>query len=206
MYKDIAGRPITVWIVGSSIVKHAFVQARGRPGGIHLGLQRVGVSVWWQFKGGMIWRELNKVINTMMYYESAPSYIILHLGGNDIGKTKVGVLRNEMKNTVLNINNQMPHTGIIWSQILPRIQWRHSSNNQAMNDCRSRINNALAAQIMGLGGCYLKYPDILPNFTFIQEKDGVHLTELGNDIFLNTVQGALELFITSSERIFPPQH
>ncbi|XP_071179520.1 uncharacterized protein [Mytilus edulis] len=42
----------TVWIVGSSIIKHAFGEARGRPGGVNLGLQRMGVNIWWQGKCG----------------------------------------------------------------------------------------------------------------------------------------------------------
>jgi hypothetical protein len=32
----------TVWIGGSAIFKHTFVAARGRPGGVNLGLQRIG--------------------------------------------------------------------------------------------------------------------------------------------------------------------
>ncbi|VDI29458.1 Hypothetical predicted protein, partial [Mytilus galloprovincialis] len=49
-------RHATVWIVGSSIIKHAFGEARGRPGGVNLGLQRMGVNIWWQGKCGDQWR------------------------------------------------------------------------------------------------------------------------------------------------------
>jgi hypothetical protein len=49
------GNPDTnVWIVGSSIIKEAFVSARSRPGGTCLGLGRLNVSTWWQGKRGMV--------------------------------------------------------------------------------------------------------------------------------------------------------
>ncbi|VDI73212.1 Hypothetical predicted protein [Mytilus galloprovincialis] len=60
-YKGIVGDPVNVWIVGSSIVKHAFVTARDRPGGVNLGLGRLNASFWWQGKGGMIVRSMLKV-------------------------------------------------------------------------------------------------------------------------------------------------
>ena len=43
-------------------------------------------------------------------------------------------------------------------------------------------------------GYYIHYPDIRKTAQFISA-DGVHLTALGNGIFLNTLQGALEKLI-----------
>jgi hypothetical protein len=37
-YQRIIARTIKVWIVGSSIVKDAFIEARRTPGGVDLGL------------------------------------------------------------------------------------------------------------------------------------------------------------------------
>jgi lysophospholipase L1-like esterase len=45
-------------------------------------------------------------------------------------------------------------------------------------------------------GYYIHYPDIRKTAQFISA-DGVHLTALGNGIFLNTLQGALEKLILS---------
>ena len=68
--------------------------------------------------------------------------------------------------------------------------------------CRIRINSAIASFVLENGGHYIKYPDILHNSTFLKE-DGVHLTDLGNDIFLNNLQGALEMFICSGSYTYP---
>ena len=40
-----------IWIVGSSIVKHAFTHARKSLEGVNLGLGQCHAKVWWQGKG-----------------------------------------------------------------------------------------------------------------------------------------------------------
>jgi hypothetical protein len=86
---------------------------------------------------------------------------------------------------------------LIWSQILPRLNWRYSHNLAVMDKCRRRLNSPIGAHITRNGGCYICYPDFKATNQFIST-DGVHLTKLGNAIFLNTIQGGLETFILSN--------
>ncbi|CAC5404273.1 unnamed protein product [Mytilus coruscus] len=79
---------------------------------------------------------------------------------------------------------------------------RQSESHDGMMTCRLRINSAIASFVLQHEGHYIKYPDIFPTSTFLK-KDGVHLTDLGNDIFLNTLQGALEMFICSGSSTYP---
>lgn len=192
------GNPDTnVWIVGSSIIKDAFVSAKSRPGGTCLGLSRLNVSIWWQGKRGRVTRQIKGKIRLMKKYEDPPQFIILHVAGNDLGCEKVGFLRNNLKNIIRWILIELPNTTIIWSQILPRLKWRYSDNQTAMHECRYRINNSIASFVTKLGGHYIRYPDIHRNYTFLKS-DGVHLTPVGNDIFLNIMQGAIEYFMLSN--------
>ena len=92
---------------------------------------------------------------------------------------------------------ELPNTTIIWSQILPRLKWRYSENQTAMHECRYRINNSIAFFVTKLGSHYSRYPDICRNYTFLKS-DGVHLTPVGNGIFLNILQGAIEYFMSSN--------
>ena len=46
------------------------------------------------------------------------------------------------------------------------------------------------------GGGYIRYPDINMS-EHVLLSDGVHLTSLGNEVFLNTLQGTFEKFILS---------
>ena len=183
-----------MWVLGSSIVKEAFIAARRRPGGVNLGLSNLNVSIWWQGKSGMVASQIKPHIITMLKYEEPPTFLVIHVAGNDLGNIKVGYLRNQLKSIIRWIKNSMPHTILIWSQILPRTDWRYSSNRAAMSKARYRINNSVADFIVKSGGKYIRYPDIKPNSYFLKQ-DGVHLTDLGNNIFLNTLQGGLEFFI-----------
>lgn len=182
--------------MGSSIVKHGFVAARQRPGGINLTLQRMGVSIWWQGKSGLTLSKLKNHIKVMLKLEDPPNYIVIHIGGNDIGHIRLGYLHYQLEEFMSWLAQLMPETTLIWSQILPRMKWRYSENLKAIERCRLRLNSSVGVHMVRHGGCYIRYPDIKATKDFIME-DGVHLTKVANGIFLNILQGALESIITN---------
>ena len=183
--------------MGSSIVMNRFIEARQQPGGANLSLKRsLGVTIWWQWRGGLTLNRLNGHIRTLIRLEDTPNYIVIHIVGNDIGNVRVGYLLYLLVNFMSWLSHEMPNTEIIWSQILPRKTWRYSNNTKSMEDCRRKLNSSLGRYMVRHDDYYIKYPDIKPDNIFISS-DGVHLTKLGNIIFLNTLQGALEYFVTS---------
>lgn len=93
----IAGLSTRIWIVGSSIVKHAFCTARNRPVGVNLGLSRLGATVWLQGRSGLILSKMEGQINTMIRYEDQPDVIIINIGGNDIETILLGYLQYQLK-------------------------------------------------------------------------------------------------------------
>lgn len=144
----------------------------------------------------MLIYDLQSVIRTMLRYEAPPAYIVLHIGGNDIGNEKVGYLRNRIKVILRSIKRKMPDTIIIWSQILPRSSYRYSDNIKAMEKCRYRINNSIAKFVLTMGGKYIRHPDLFQNRSYLYEKDGVHPTKLGYELFLKDIQGGIEQFVS----------
>lgn len=194
---------IEAWFVGSSIVKRAFVAARDRPGGVSLGLQRLGINMWWQGKGGMIWTDMYKKIKTLLKVNDKPQYLIMHCAANDMGKTKLKELIENVKTTLGKIQLLLPDTKIIWSQLLPRRKWRYSEVVNAMNKSLKRLNSSIAAELVRKGGGYIKYPDIKPNDELLFDRDGVHLSEKGTEIFLNTICAAIEQFSKTGILVYP---
>ena len=177
--------------------------ARTRPGGVNLGLQRLQTNVWWQGRSGLTLDKIRAHIRVMMRFEDAPQFIVIHIGGNDIGNVRIGLLQLKMKQFISWLDDQMPHTRIIFSQILPRKDWRFSNDNVAMDRCRRRLNSTVATYTMRNGGYYIRYPDNKYDDNFLKE-DGVHLTSLGNEVFLNIIQGAIGTFLSNSRsRSFP---
>ena len=52
----------TIWMLGSSIIKHAQVESVLRPGGSNLNLERINVSLWWQgYRGLQLIRVIQKL-------------------------------------------------------------------------------------------------------------------------------------------------
>lgn len=132
-----------------------------------------------------------------------PAYLIIHAGGNDIGSIKARDLRNFIKQTLSNLIVLYPHTCIVWSSILPRLRWRYSENTEAMENIRTRTNRAIIQHVVQRGGKAIKHPDFNDKYPALYE-DSCHLSFIGNDIFLNTFQGAMCTFINyPGAKVYP---
>ena len=60
-----------------------------------------------------------------------------------------------------------------------------------MEITRKRVNTGVRSYLLKIGG----YPDFDDKHPALFKKDGVHLSFIANDIFLNQIQGALETFL-----------
>lgn len=139
----------------------------------------------------------------MLRLEDPPHILVLHCGGNDIGFGKSIALRKNIINTLKRLSKKLPETKIVWSQILPRFKWRPKIESDVLNKVRVRVNREAANYIIANKGGYVKYPEIsVENKGFFKE-DGVHLTQLGNDIILFRLQEALQLFLTTTCLVSP---
>lgn len=193
-----------MWIVGSSIVRDAFITARSSYGGSNLDLGRLGLSLWWQGKGGLRVKDIKNKFRTLLKVENAPDIIILHCGGNDIGQIKSFELRNQLQSILQYFHKCLPNARIIWSQILPRLHYRYENNHLALEKVRMRINSYMAGLVIRAGGCYIKYPEINEKNAGFFKRDNVHLNQLGNHIILHRIQQALQRFVSSNDVISPP--
>ncbi|XP_048759290.2 uncharacterized protein LOC125668895 [Ostrea edulis] len=190
---------ITVWIVGSSIIKKASIAARNRPGGWSLGLNQRGVDIWWQGYGGLKFIQLVKKVRYLATSEDPPKYLLIHCGANDLGQTKLQSLLHRIKADIKLLSGISSHTTLIWSFLLPRISWRHSQNVKAIEQARNRLNRWAANQVFACGGKILTHPQFIGKPAQLYHSDRTHLSDLGNYIFLSNIQGALEYFANGGE-------
>jgi hypothetical protein len=79
----------------------------------------------------------------MLTWRGPPKMLIIHCGGNDIETKQNGDLIFEMRKGLSNIMSLMPYYTIIWSNILPRKEWRYANNNDAAERTRKRVNRAV---------------------------------------------------------------
>ena len=191
--------------MGSSIIKQAWLHARiwNRPGGTNLTLERHGINLWWQVYSGMRLNHLKSKLRTLSSLEDTPDVIVLHVAGNDLGAYEIGDLRYFLSAQLRYIKRNYPNTKLIWSQILPRTNWRHSKNNEAMEKARKRLNSYAATRTIGMGGAYIKYPNIYLANTELWSADCIHLSNVGNERFLNSLQHALENIVLHGAVVYP---
>jgi lysophospholipase L1-like esterase len=124
----------------------------------------------------------------MLQFEDPPSYLVVHVGGNDIGKEKIGYLRNNLKLFLRTIQRKLPNTIIVWSQILPSRSYRFSTNNKPMGKCRYHLNNSIAKIVVEeMEGRYIRHPELIRSWSLFED-DGVHVTSFGNNLFLSDLQ------------------
>ena len=148
---------------------------------------------------GMKWCDLIAVIKGLLSFYEYPHAILIHCGGNDIGNSDspCGLLTYEMKVSFAHIMYYLlPGCSIIFSSILPRLSYRFSSNIKKMDRTRKRINRFVRTHLVKRNCYFIHHPDFDDMLPALFAEDGVHLSFIGNDIFINTLQGALETFFT----------
>jgi hypothetical protein len=97
-----------------------------------------------------------------------------------------------------------PDLKLIWSEILQRRYWHNANNQVAIETSRKRVNLAIKNIFLNeiQKGCIIRHPNITVKEKSLLRYDGVHLSDVGNNIYLNNIQGALEAFAISECKIF----
>lgn len=194
----------TVWIYGSSIVYWARRRACLRDLGPTFGLQHRRVEIRWKGIRGMSWYALTATVEDEIKFIPPPNLLVIQLGSNDLGKKKGCELINDMKRDLLRLHLLLPNTKIVWSDILMRRYWHVAEKDgKVIENMRLRVNSAIRTFIRKEGHCILRHPNIRSNELRLYRADGTHLTDLGNDIYLNNLQGALETFLFTGKTEFP---
>lgn len=156
-------------------------------------------TVRWLGSGGMHWEQLLTELQLNMMFNPRPAMLILSLGGNDLVDIKQAKLMKKIKKDIKYIASIFPNAYIVWSDILPRKAWRDSNESLVKtNQKRKRINRAgrQVADQLPNGKYIIHEIETETNGLFLE--DGVHLTPVGNDIFLNTFQEAVNAFFSDA--------
>ncbi|XP_052698954.1 uncharacterized protein LOC128176572 isoform X4 [Crassostrea angulata] len=193
----------SVWIIGSSIIHWAQKYAE-TTNQLNLGLNHFTIN--WNGRRGMVWEYLYTTVSSMLIANKQPTILIIHCGGNNIGdpQNTLKGIQKFMKLTLSQIADLLPNTLIVWSHILPRSNWRQSLSTIEGENSRRRINSAIATFVLKkLNGASIKYPDIQITQKRLFRLDGVHLSDLGNNIYINSLKNAIVQFVTSSSRTYP---
>ena len=168
-----------------------------------MGLQ--GYKIHWYGTRGMLWKSLVPTVENYLCSYPRPQVLIIQLGSNDLGIMKSKELIENIRLDILRLRILLPDIYLVWSEILPRRYWHFADNQADMDQTRKRVNVAVKAIFTNQidHGFVIRHPNIRFQERNLYRYDGTHLSDVGNDIYLNNIQGALELFANSNSRVFP---
>ena len=194
-----------IWFIGSSIVYWARRGSSSRPGGPNLNLQNTGASIAWFGQRGMKWEAFSSAIDQFLSIYPTPNFIIIQLGSNDLGVSKGFELINNIECDLLRLRVLLPNVKIIWSEILQRRYWHFADDGRSVEATRKRVNLAVKNLVISLDGCVIRHSNIRAREINLYRYDGTHLSDIGINVYLNTIQAALEYFISSGPSQFRHQ-
>lgn len=194
-----------IWLVGDSLI----ARAEGWAGAVNrsnLNLDQSCFTVQWLGFRGMQWHHLRSKVQWISLHAKL-RMIIVHVGGNNVVWTKMQKMKRIMRRDFQYIFEIFPDTMVVWSEILPRLCWKFAPVNSSKT-CwdRKRVRfNQLGRQMVSLNpnGRILKH-DITADCPGLFHSDGCHLSDVGNALFCNSFQAAIEFFLTSDKLVFGP--
>ena len=182
-----------IWLIGDSLVSHLEEDSAAVQGSCDLPHR-----IRWLGQGGMHWTQLKASFQRAMLFCNDPTSIIIHLGGNDLVTVTQSRMIKRMKKDLRYISSVYPSARLIWSDILPRTSWRGVVNTpeklKTLDNKRKRINRAGRQITRTLPHGYSIIHELDSSTSGLFKTDGVHLTLIGNAIFLNTFEEALVAF------------
>ncbi|TSK42125.1 Cold shock domain-containing protein E1 [Bagarius yarrelli] len=182
-----------VWICGHSLVFWAEKRATSPEIGMQLGMDPNSVHIWWKGVQGMTWQQLLPQLFQLKDNWPKPDMIIIHLGGNDLGKLTPENFVLAVKKDMKSLKSIFPQCHLVWSDILPRKSWRHSDDSTTVNNMRHAVNQTIHGVMAEIGSSSLTHDNINPVVdSGLYRPDGVHLSGKGIDTFNLNMQDFLE--------------
>lgn len=184
-------------MLGDSLVRWAGERAKIK-GKDNLG--NADIKVIWDGHSSLTVQDLRTAIQHGILRGNKPYVIVLHVGGNNVSSSNTCQIAQILSGSIDYLTQTFPTAIIVWTYIIPRLSWRNTPNTPAsakvMDLKRKRINRKVKQIIckFTLGRVIIHDIDRLTKGFY--RKDGVHLSDVGNDMYLLTLSDAIQTFLS----------
>ncbi|XP_069803914.1 uncharacterized protein [Dendropsophus ebraccatus] len=185
----------SVWIIGHSFIQRAAQRAESYCYSPNLSLSPELVTVYWMRIEGQHWDGLPNQLRLKCAQYPQPDIIIIHLGGNDIGKEGTIDLLFLMKRDMVTIHQMFPNTKLVFSEIVPRLVWLQATHLKFCERIRKRLNRGMAKFMPSIGGFSFRHSDLEDGVPSLYLEDMIHLSDIGLEIFNLNLQEMIETAI-----------
>ena len=151
----------------------------------------VPLPVIWQGKSSAGLCEFNELLDGLS--GPTPSIIIVHLGTNDLLAVNEFSMRQPIALSMDRCLMQFPNTLLIWSDILPRVFYFGARSQLSLERKRRAVNRWARSQGRRRGVGIMHHPQFRWTETVLYRYDAVHLSPLGNRVFVDNICQAIRL-------------
>lgn len=184
--------PRMVWIVGHSYVHWAAKRADVRPHGKNLGFSSAAAQIHWMGIRGLRWAQLYRECCLLSRRVSGNIVLVVHAGGNDLGSIRSVDLMESMKQDLARCFSIFDGLSLVWSDIVSRPRWDVYAAPRAIDRARRRVNREVSGFVRQLGVFSVRHTELEGDNRNLIRGDGVHLTDIGLDIFLTGLMAGIE--------------
>ncbi|XP_075039044.1 uncharacterized protein LOC142099473 isoform X3 [Mixophyes fleayi] len=182
-----------IWVVGHSFI---FWAAKHRIAERWSGFTHP-VDIRWLGKRGMVWAALIPTLGEEIEVHGTPDIVVIHLGGNDVGKGKSLDLIINIREDLAQIHARWPSMKVCWSNIIPRLSWRSSIPPATLIKVVKKINGYARQNIRGTQGVVISHPGLTVDKRHLFRADGVHLSPVGTVLFIERIFSELKGLVFS---------
>lgn len=143
-------------------------------------------DVMWLGREGLRWNSVIHYFNSCLFRNAPPNVLVIHCGGNDLGEKRSLQLASDMKRDMQDLHRRFPKMVIVLSAIIQRLCWG-SLHPRKIDRARKRVNKYMTFFLDEINGNMVHHHQIVYNNYDLFHQDQVHLSRLGNDIFLNDI-------------------
>ncbi|MES9880224.1 MAG: SGNH/GDSL hydrolase family protein [Sedimenticola sp.] len=155
--------------------------ARSRP---DLRIPKMGIG-WYGIRG-MGLNDLIHSVQLRVLFQPSPRVIVVHLGGNDLLDMSNYKIFRRIRGGLRYLAAACSEATIIWVDILQRAQWTAAQEGK-----RRRVNQYGRQQARLLKKSATIAVDIDLSTPGFYRPDGVHLSEVGLEFYLDTLRDAI---------------
>ena len=151
-----------------------------------------GARIIWKGYSGMKLTDFERKLS--LASTSPPSVLLVHLGTNDLVGTPIQEIQWRLQQCLLSVSKHLPLTRLVWSEILPRLHYKGASSQAKVETARKTLNRRFRTLVGRFGGHIIRHPNFQQNARHLYRKDGIHLSEVGQNVFLQDLKEGLQCF------------
>ncbi|XP_040267777.1 uncharacterized protein LOC120982000 [Bufo bufo] len=185
-------RSCLAWIFGHSYVYWGALRADVRRSGRQLGFQPDELQVRWIGVRGMLWGRVLPEFHAFVSLDRCPDIVVFHVGGNDLGVRRSRDVIRDIKLDLLRLMEEFPDLLVVWSEVVARSSWRFARSVDRINKARAKLNKEVGRFVRRQGGFVVRHRELEVASPQFLRSDGVHLNEIGIDLWALGLQDGLE--------------